>query len=171
MGFLARVISFARTTVDGAQAPEVTVDRDGDEVATGYHFESSGDDAPPLPGDLAYLGDDAGAGAAQAIGYQDPLTPGTAAPGERRIYSRSAPGVVAVELWLKGDGTLVATNPAGGVLELGPDGSARLGNALGELALDAAGNVTWRTPLGTNGAATHTHPTPFGPSGPPIPGT
>jgi hypothetical protein len=56
-------------------------------------------------------------------------------------------------------------------MALGPDGSARLGNALGELALDAAGNVTWTTPLGTNGAATHTHTTPFGPSGPPIPGT
>lgn len=171
MGFLASVISFARTVVDGSPAPEVTADRGGDEVVTGHHFGAPGDDAPPLPGDLVYLGDDSGAGAAQAVGYQDPATPGLAAPGERRIYSRSAPGAVAVELWLKADGSLVATNVAGGVLELGVDGSGRVGNALGELALDAAGNVTWTTPLGTNGAATHSHATPFGPSGPPIPGT
>jgi hypothetical protein len=171
MGFLGTVVSFSRTVVDGEQAPEVRVDRDADEIATAHHFSPPGDDAPPLPGDLTYLGDDVGAGAAQAVGYQDPSTPGTAAPGERRLYSRSGPGVVAVELWLKGDGTLVASNPAGAVLELGPDGSARLANAIGELALDAAGNVTWTTPLGTNGASTHSHTTPFGPSGPPIPGT
>ena len=171
MGFLGTVLSFARTTVDGAQAPEVTVDRDGDEVATGHHFALPGDDAPPLPGDLAYFGDDTGAGAAQAVGYQDPLTPGTAAPGERRIYSRSAPGVVAVSLWLKADGTIVASNPGGAVLELAPDGAVHVGNALGSIAIDAAGNVTWTTPLGTNGAATHVHPTPFGPSGPAIPGS
>lgn len=171
MGFLGAVVAFERATVDGAQAPEVRVDRDGDEVATGHHFAPPGDDSPPLPGDLAYLGDDTGAGVAQAIGYQDPATPGEAAPGDKRLYARSGPGVVAVSLWLKGDGTLVATNVAGGVLELGPDGSGRVGNALGELAVDAAGNVTWTTPLGTNGAATHAHATPFGPSGPPIVGT
>jgi hypothetical protein len=171
MGFLATVISFVRTVVDGAQAPECRVDRDGDDTATAYHFAAPGDDAPPLTGDLAYLGDDSGAGAAQAVGYQDPFTPGKAAAGERRIYARAAPGVVAIDLWLKRDGTLVATNLAGGVLELGPDGAGRVRNALGELAVDAAGNVTWRTPLGTNGAATHTHATPFGPSGPPIAGT
>lgn len=171
MGFLGEVISSARTTVDGSQAPEVTVDRGGDEIVTAHHFSAPGDDGPPLPGDLAYLGDDEGAGAAQAVGFQDPATPGKAAPGERRLYARSGPGAVAIELWLKADGSLVATGLAGGVLALGPDGSGRVGNALGELAVDAAGNVTWKTPLGTNGAATHSHSTPFGPSGPPIPGT
>lgn len=171
MGFLATVVAFERTTIAGAESPECTVDRDGDETLRAHHFGAPGDDAPPLPGDVGYLGDDAGAGAAQIVAYQDPSTRGVAAPGERRIYSRSGPGVVAVELWLKADGTLVAHNPVGAVLELGPDGSARLANALGELALDAAGNVTWTTPLGTNGAATHVHPTPFGPCGPPIPGT
>jgi hypothetical protein len=171
MGFLAKVISFARTVVDGAQAPECTVDRDGDEVVTGYHFGAPGDDAPPLPGDIAYLGADTGAGVSQIVGYQDPLTVGKAAPGERRIYARSGPGVVAVDLWLKADGTLVATNLAGGELVLGPDGSGSVGNALGNVAVDALGKVTWTTPLGTFGGDTHTHTTPFGPSGPPIPGT
>jgi hypothetical protein len=170
MGFLATVVSFERTVVAGAQSPECTVDRDGDETLRAHHFAAPGDDAPPLPSDVAYLGDDAGAGAAQAVAYQDPSTAGVAAPGERRLYSRSGPGVVAAELWLKADGTLVAKN-ASGSLELGPDGSGSIANALGSIAVDAAGNVTWTTPLGTNGAATHTHPTPFGPSGPAIPGT
>lgn len=171
MGFLASVVSFSRTVVDGAQAPECAVDRDGDETVTGGHFGPPGDDSPPLPSDVAYLGDDTGAGAAQITGYQDPATPGLATPGERRLYARSAPGVVAVELWLKSDGTLVARNPTGARLELGADGSARLATGLGELAIDPAGNVTWTTPLGTFGAATHQHATPFGPSGPPLRGT
>lgn len=171
MGFLAKVVSFERSTVAGAQTPECRVDRGGGETVTAHHFSAAGDDAPPLPGDLAYLGDDAGAGAAQITGYQDPSTPGAAAAGERRLYARSGPGVVAVELWLKADGTITASNPGGAVLELAPDGSARVANALGSIAVDPAGNVTWTTPLGTNGAATHAHATPFGPCGPPIPGS
>jgi hypothetical protein len=170
MGFLATVVSFTRSVFAGAQAPECTVDRDGGETLTALHLGAPGDDAAPLPGDVAYLGSDEGSGAAQIVAYQDPSTPGVAAPGERRIYSRSGPGVVAAELWLKADGTLVAKN-ASGSLELGPDGSGRLVNPLGSIALDAAGLVTWTTPLGTNGAATHQHGTPFGPTTPPIPGT
>lgn len=170
MGFLAKVVEFRRTVVEGAQAPECTIDRDGDETATAAHLAPPGDDAPPLPGDIAYLGDDAGAGAAQIAGYQDPASAGVAAAGEKRIYSRSGPGVVVAEVWLKADGTLVAKNAAGS-LELGPDGAARLVNELGSIELDAAGNVTANTPLGSFGAATHMHTTPFGPSGPPIAGT
>lgn len=170
MGFIAEVVAFARTLVEGARVPECTVDRDGDETATAGHFSPAGDDAPPLPSDVAYLGDDRGAGAAQILGYQDPASEPKAAPGEKRIYSRAGPGVVAAEIWLKGDGTILA-KAAAGALELSPDGSARLSNALGSLAIDPAGNVTATTPLGSYGAATHTHPTPFGPSGPPIPGT
>lgn len=152
-GFLGAVIAFARETVSGSHVPETRVDRDGTDAATTGHFSAPGDDAPPLPGDLAYLADDFGAGNAQAVGYQDPATVGVAAPGEKRIYARSGPGVVACEIWLKADGAIVIAMP------------------LGSLAIDAAGNVTATTPLGTAGALTHTHTTPFGPSGPPIPNT
>jgi hypothetical protein len=171
MGFVATVIAFERTEVEGVQTPECSVNRDGDETATGHHFSSPGDDAPPLPGDLAMLADDSGAGEAQPVGYQDPSTPGRAAPGEKRIYARSAAGVVACEIWLKSDGSLVVESASGATVELGTDGAVRLANGAGELAIDAAGNVTATTPLGTFGAATHTHTTPFGPSGPPITGT
>lgn len=153
MGILARVLSFVRSQVDDAQAPEVSVDLDGDETLTALHFTPPGVDAAPLAGDVATLAPSSGKGAVDAVGYQDPATPGEAQPGEVRLYARSAPGAMAVELWLQADGSLVARN------------------ALGELAIDAAGVVTWRTPLGQNGAGTHTHPTPFGPSGAPIPGT
>lgn len=171
MGILGRVVSFARAVVGGAEAPELAVDLDGGEALTALHFSPPGVDAAPLPDDEASLQPGSGTGALDAVGYQDPSTPGKARPGEVRLYARSGPGAVAVELWLEADGTLTARNASGAELALGPDGAVRAGNALGELAVDAAGVVTWSTPLGQNGAATHTHPTPFGPSGPPIPGT
>lgn len=151
MGFLATVTAFARTVTGGEQTPEVTLDHN--DGATAYHFAPAGDDAPPLPGDLAFCPDDAGKGGAQVAGYQDPKLAGLASGGDKRIFSRSGPGVVAAEVWLKADGSLVVRN------------------GLGELAIDAAGNVTWKTALGTNGAATHTHGSPFGPTTAPIPGT
>jgi hypothetical protein len=153
MGFLAEVTAFERVVVDGAQAPECALDRDASDTATGGHFSPAGDDAPPLPGDVALCVDVEGTGAAQIAGYQDPSTPPLATGGEKRIYSRMVAGVVAAEVYLKADGSLVVRN------------------ALGELAVDAAGNVTWKTPLGTNGAATHAHGSPFGPTSAPIPGT
>ena len=71
---------------------------------------------------------------------------------------------------LGADGS-VSIATASASAELGSDGSIDLSNGAGGVAVDAAGNVTFTTPLGTFGAGTHTHTTPFGPSGPPIPGT
>lgn len=153
MGFLATVAAFARSVVAGAQAPEVKLSRGGSDTLTAGHFAPPGDDAQPLAGDVAYVGEDRGAGAAQIAGYQDPKTPPLAAAGEKRIYSRSGPGTVAAEVWLKANGAVLIVNGSGSI------------------ELDPAGNVTVTTPAGTFGAATHTHTTPFGPSGPPIPNT
>jgi len=146
-------VEFTRSVVDGKQAPEVKVDRGGGDAISAYHFAPAGDDSPPLPSDVAYLGDDQGTGNAQALGYQDPDSAPVAGEGEKRIYSRSGPGVVACEVWCKADGTLL------------------LKNLLGSIELDLLGNVTVTTPLGSFGAATHSHLSPFGPTGPPIPGT
>lgn len=153
MGFLGEVVAFERATVEGAQAPEVRIDRGGDEPATVGHYTPPGIDAAPLPGDNAYASDDVGAGAAQAVGYQDPKTAPVAGGGEIRIYSRSGPGIASAEVLCKADGTLV------------------LRNLLGSIELGLDGRVTVTTPLGTFTADGHMHPTPFGPSGPPIPGT
>lgn len=170
MGFVATVVEFLRSVVDGAEAPEAKVDRGGDDTVTGYHFASPGDDAQPLAGDAAYLGDDLGSGAAQITGYQDPTTAPKAGAGEKRIYSRSGPGVMAAEVWLKADGSIVIANAAGSV-ELAADGSSQMVNPLGSVALDAAGGVTFTTPLGTFTGDLHQHLSPFGPTGPPIAGT
>jgi hypothetical protein len=169
-GFLGDVVEFTRAVVSGAQAPEVRVDRGGDDAVTGGHFSAPGDDSQPLPGDVAYMGDDDGAGNAQALGYQDPKTAPKAALGEKRIYARSGAGTACCEVWLKADGSVLVRNDAGS-LELAPDGAATLANDQGSIELDAAGKVTVITPLGSFGADSHTHTTPFGPSGPPMPGT
>jgi hypothetical protein len=172
VGFLATVVEFLRSSDQGTPTPEVKFDRGGNDTVTGYHFAPPGTDAPPLPGDVGYLGDDLGAGNAQAVGYQDPKNAGVAAVGEHRIYARSSTGALVAELWLKADGAILARSVlAGSSAELGADGSISLANATGGLAIDGAGNVTATTPLGTFGAGTHMHGSPFGPTTGPIPGT
>jgi hypothetical protein len=76
-----------------------------------------GVDALPLPGDTVALEDSSGTGCEQATGYADTRNAGKAAPGEVRLYSRDASGAVMGDVWLKGDGSIVATN-AGGSLTL-----------------------------------------------------
>lgn len=187
MGFLATVVEFLRSTVEGVPTPEAKVDRGGNDLVTGYHFAPAGDDAQPLPGDVAYLGGDLGAGNAQILGYQDPQNAGVAGPGERRLYARAADGTIKAQVWLKADGSILLANDAGSMTvaadgaislaaggatgELAADGAISLSNGSGGLAVDAAGNVVATTPLGTFGAGTHMHTSPFGPTGPPIPGT
>ncbi len=153
MGFLATVVEFTRSVVSGAQAPEAKVDRGGGDSITAYHFSSPGDDSQPLPGDVVFVAEDEGAGNGQIVGYQDPKTSPAAGVGEKRIYARSGAGSLAAEVWLRSDGTII------------------LKNTLGSIELDPTGNVTVKTPLGTYGAASHAHSTPFGPSGPPLPNT
>jgi hypothetical protein len=170
MGFLATVVEFLRSSDQGVPTPEVKFDPGDADTSTGGHFAPPGTDAPPLPGDVGYLGDDVGRGNAQALGYQDTKNPGIASGGEHRLYSRAADGSVMAEVWLKGDGSITLTAPQASAV-LGPDGAIELSNAHGGLSIDAAGNVVATTPLGTFGAGTHGHNSPFGPIGPPIPGT
>lgn len=172
MGILARVVAFARTVVEGARAPEVRVDDGSGAVRTPYHFSAPGDDSQPLPGDIAHVAPAAGAGFGSAVGYQDPSTEPRAGGGEKRIYARSGPGVVACEVFLRADGSLVLSNPAGSV-ELAPDGALVLRNALASLELSAAGTASLRTILGTFGLDTHAHLAPPGGglTGPPTPGS
>jgi len=164
------VVEFTRSAIAGAQASEVKLDRGGEDAVTAYHFAPPGDDSQPLPGDVAYLGDDEGAGTGQALGYQDPRTAPLAGAGDKRIYARSGAGVASCQVWLKADGSVLISNDQGAV-ELKPDGTALVSNAQGSIELAASGAVTVTTPLGTFGADTHMHTTPFGPSGGPIPGT
>jgi hypothetical protein len=170
VGFLATVISFTRAVVQGAQAPEAKVSRGGNDTLTAGHFSAPGDDSYPLPDDVAYVGDGAGKGAAQILGYQDAKTTPVAAAGEKRIYSRSGAGVVAASVYLRSDGSIIVRNSLGSV-ELTPTGSVTISNGLGSITLNALGLVTFISTLGSVGASTHTHTIPTGQSGPPTPGT
>ena len=162
MGFLADVLSFARETVRGAKAPEVKVDRGGGDTLRAGHFTNPGIDAVPLPGDVAAVEDSSGTGAGQVTGYQDPLSEPEAAEGEVRIYSRSAPGVVIAKVWVKKTGEVLIANNIG-TLTLNPDGTIEANGAV----IDLTGNLTTAAQISSN---THLHPSPFGPTGSPLPG-
>lgn len=126
-GMIARVVAFARTVVEGAKAPEVRIDDGTGAASTPYHFAPPGDDSQPLAGDVVHVADAAGAGFGSAVGYQDPETEPKAAPGEKRIYARSGPGVVACEVWLRADGSVhVLTGETAIVVDAD---SVRLGSA------------------------------------------
>lgn len=153
MGFLATIVSFTRSKAAGAQAPEAKVSRGGKDTLTAGHFAAPGDDSFPLADDVVYVGDDVGTGTGQILGYQDPKTAPKALAGEKRIYSRSGPGVIAAEIWLKADGSIVVKS------------------ATGSIDLDASGVISFTTPLGKYGADSHLHVSPFGPTGAPIPNT
>lgn len=173
MGFLATILEFSRSTVGGKQAPEAKCDRGGGDTLTAGHFSAPGDDSHPLSGDVVYLGNDDGTGTMQVVAYQDPETSPVATAGEKRIFSRSGPGVVAAEVHLKSDGTITVKNALGSV-ELGPTGAVTIGNSVGSISLNALGLVTFMTaagPVGAVGATTHTHLIPTGQSGPPTPGS
>jgi hypothetical protein len=170
VGFLATIISFTRAVVQGAHAPEAKVSRGGNDTLTAGHFSAPGDDSYPLPDDVAYVGDGAGKGAAEILGYQDSKTTPVAVAGEKRIYSRSGPGVVAASVYLRSNGTIIVRNSLGSV-ELTPTGSVTIGNAVGSISLSALGLVTFTVGVSTVGASTHVHNIPTGVSGPPVPGT
>lgn len=172
MGRLATVGEFLRNNDQGTPTPEVKCDAGDGDASTAGHFAPAGTDAPPLAGDVAYLAEDLGRGNAQAVAYQDPKNAGVAAGGEHRIYARAPDGTPVAEIWAKADGSiLVRSILKGSSVELGADGGIQLANALGSMAIDAAGKVTFTTPLGTFGGDSHMHGSPFGPTTGPIPGT
>ena len=162
MAFIADVLSFIREAVNGQQAPRVKVDQGGENTSTPGHFADVGDDSQPLPTDVAVCVDGPGSGSAQVVGYQDPVSSPKAGAGEKRIYARTGPGVEACEVWLKATGEIVIKNNVGAIT-VGPDGSVDINGAV----VDLLGNVTTKLQISLD---THTHPSPFGPTGPPLPG-
>jgi hypothetical protein len=168
-----------RTTEDGAHVVNVKADTGGT-TASLDHFAPPGVDALPLPGDAAALSDGAGTGRAQTTGYNDPLNPGRAKPGEVRVYGREPGGGIVNEAWFQGDGTIIVEN-AEGTIKLEPDGTIDLngfriapnGDVTAPGTITASGEVSAMaaTPATAVKLSTHLHPTGTGPSGPPQPGT
>lgn len=149
----------------------VKVDVGGGDDLIADSFADGGDDSPPLAGDVAALNDGPETGTQQTTGFDDDLA-GVAAPGEKRVYGRTPEGLLAAEIWLKGDGTVVvrsALAAAGGVLEIAPSGVVTVNDLV---TISVAGEVTAKDQPSTSvGLTTHSHPTGVGPTGKPIPGT
>lgn len=107
---------------------DVVVDPGGGDATRVAHFASPGDDSVPLPGDYAALEESSGTGAEHCTGYADTRNVGVALAGEKRLYARKSDGSIVGDFWIKGDGTIVASN-AGGTLTLRTDGTLVVGGA------------------------------------------
>lgn len=138
---IGSVLSFASATRNGAQTRDVKMDPGGGANVTGQHFAPPGDDSHPLPDDYALGVPAQGRGRYSVVGYVDPVNAGTAAPGEKRIYSRNAAGAVVAVVYLQADGGVLVENDAA-ALTLNADGSASIDNGSGGVALAASGDVT-----------------------------
>lgn len=144
MGFINKLISFARVKRHGVNFSNVEVDPGGGAIKTAEHFEDPGSDSNPLPGDYVATVSHPGAGNVLAVGYLDPVNKPKAAVGEKIIYSRDSEGVLIAEVWLKNDGTLVLSNPKG-LFELRADGSIKGQNSIGFFELEMNGDFVVNT--------------------------
>jgi len=170
MSRVAAVLSSERVTDDDGHGVDVKCDPGGNPI-TAPHFADAGDDSQPLPGDFVALGDSSGSGGEHVSGFADVRNEGKAKPGEKRIYARDASGAVKIELWLRGDGSLVIDNGSGQV-ELAKSGDVTINGVV----IDASGNVKAPGEVTAMASAvpvklsTHFHGTGVGPSSPPQPG-
>lgn len=136
MGLIGVLKSFARVTRKAAAVSDAQIDTGGGRLITVQHFTPSGDDSQPLPSDYVVAVTVQQTGRHAAVGYIDPLNSQEAQAGEKRLYSRDGNGASAAVLWLKSDGTILATNAAG-TLELGSNGTATINGA----TIDPSGNI------------------------------
>lgn len=146
MGRIAKLLSFTRTLLNGANVTDVKADPGGGANITAPHFSAPGDDAFPLPGDYPFLAEDVGEGTAVAVGYVDPKNAQKAEAGEKRTYARDpSTGEAVVEFWQKADSSAILENENGHV-ELRADGSAILKNEQGFIELRADGGSRCESP-------------------------
>lgn len=138
--FTARV-TLATFRPDGASAQE------------GEQFGPAGDDYHPLQGDYLAIVDVPRQNGGVVVGAVDPVNPGQAEPGERRIYARDGSGAVIATIWAYNDGRVRVFNGNGGAT-LAADGSATVTTPSSSLAMSANGQTVL-----TNGAGTMTHGT------------
>ena len=138
MGVIGKLLSFARTTRDNAKQADIKLATSGDTL-TAQYVQGAGDDAVPLPGDYPLCVRIERAGRVVVVGFVEPDATQTAQAGERRMYARDGDRAEVVQIWLKNDGTLLASNENGSY-ELRPDGSQKLQNDNGSYELRANGS-------------------------------
>lgn len=125
MGRIAEILSFTHKLIGGVNTSDVKINPDGGSNITVPHFSAPGDDSVPLTTDSVVTTEIQGTGNEAAVGYVDSKNTPKALQGEKRIYSRDAGGAEVAEVWLKNDGTIVASN-AGGSINLNPDGTLNI---------------------------------------------
>lgn len=164
MGRIAKLLSFLRTTRNGAKISNAKIDPGGGPNITAEHFASPGDDSFPLSTDYVVTTEIEGTGNEAAIGYIDPLNDPVALKGDKRIYGRDSAGAAVNQVWLKSDGSIAFSN-ANGLMLLQANGDFLING----VTIDATGKVTIPTSLDLNGKeiAEHDHPagTPPGDTG------
>lgn len=105
-GTLATVIATERKAEDDVHMVDVQVDAGAGDITSAELFQAPGEDSLPMAGDTALLQESAGSGVKAVVGFDDPVNEGKAANGEKRIYSRTAAGALAADIWLKADGSV-----------------------------------------------------------------
>ena len=138
MGRIAKILSFTRLTRNGAKVSDVKVDAGGGANVTAEHFSPAGDDSQPLTTDYSFVEPTERNGGAVVVDYLDPLNEPKAQPGDKRIYARDPDtGAAVVELWLKNDGSMIASNALGSL------GLLANGNiVLNGVIIDPSGNIS-----------------------------
>jgi hypothetical protein len=159
-------------TVTGHDLPMVTADEGGGRTSDSLLAGAAGDDSPPsLADSVVVLSTPSGR---VIVAVVDNLNEGEAAPGERRLYSRSVLGPPAAVLWLKADGSIALTAPGGVTCAgaLAVEGDLDVTGAITATGDITAAEVTaGATPATAVSLSTHTHPAPGGTTSPPTPGT
>lgn len=169
MGRVAVVLDSTRVTEQtGENVTDITLDPDGGNNVTAQLYSPPGEDALPLDGDFAVYEEGDSPELDAVVGFHDPKLAPFAEKGEKVIFSRSGPGVVAASVHLKKDGSVALKN-SGVTITAKSDGT---------VSIDAS-SVTITGDLKVNGEVTahaatvpvtltqHVHPTGVGPSGPP----
>ena len=138
MGIIGKLLAFTRTARDNAKQADIKIATSGDTL-TAQYVQGAGDDAVPLPGDYPLCVRIERAGRVVVVGFVEPDATQAAQAGERRLYARGGDRAEVVQVWLKNDGTLLASNDNGSY-ELRPDGSQKLQNDNGSYELRADGS-------------------------------
>jgi hypothetical protein len=165
VGRVAEVIDSTRVEDEGAKLTEVTIDGGGGNNFTAQLSLPPGEDSLPLDGDYAFIDESDDATETYAAGFFDPKLEPKAEKGEKRLFARSALGVVVGEVFFKRDGTVTIKNQ-GGTWEMAPNGDVTLSGNLKVL-----GEVTAKAESAPVNLSTHLHPTGVGPTSAPTPGT
>ena len=124
MGRIGFVLSVSSNTEGGEDIPVCKVDLGGKDIRTVPLFNSTGIDARPRAGDYVALVEHPGGNGYAAVAFSDPGNASISGDGEVRITARNSGGTDTVEIYLKADG------------------SVRIENERGFIALAANGRVT-----------------------------